>query len=110
MRLILAGGGTGGHLFPALAVAKALVEEENKAKALFVGSRWGIEAEMVEREGFPFESLPIRGIVGRGPRGIVQALWGIPVSLLLSVKILRAFRPDVVLGVGGYAEIGRAHV
>jgi UDP-N-acetylglucosamine--N-acetylmuramyl-(pentapeptide) pyrophosphoryl-undecaprenol N-acetylglucosamine transferase len=101
--LILAGGGTGGHLFPALAVAKALIAEQKSAEVLFVGSRWGIEAEMVEREGFPFQSIPIRGIVGRGLKGIGQALWGIPASLLLSRKIFKEFKPQVVLGVGGYA-------
>jgi UDP-N-acetylglucosamine--N-acetylmuramyl-(pentapeptide) pyrophosphoryl-undecaprenol N-acetylglucosamine transferase len=103
MRMIVAGGGTGGHLFPAIAVARKIVQENAGAWVLFVGSRWGIEAEAVEREGFPFEPIPIRGVVGRGLKGILQALWGIPVSLVLSMKILKRFRPEVVLGVGGYA-------
>lgn len=101
--MIVAGGGTGGHLFPAIAVVRELVQGDGSARVLFVGSRWGIEAEAVEREGFPFEPIPIRGVVGRGLKGIAQALWGIPVSLLLSMKILKRFGPEVVLGVGGYA-------
>ena len=104
MRLLIAGGGTGGHLFPALAVARAVKKEDAEGSILFVGTRHGIEARII-----PETEFPIRFIRTRGMRrtGLVNALLGaleLPLGLFQSIVILLRFRPDQVLGVGGFAS------
>jgi UDP-N-acetylglucosamine--N-acetylmuramyl-(pentapeptide) pyrophosphoryl-undecaprenol N-acetylglucosamine transferase len=71
---------------------------------VFVGTETGIESRVLPREGFPLETLPVRGLKGRGIRGWAQGLYGIPLSLFRSLRIIAAFRPDCVLGLGGYAS------
>ncbi len=105
MRLIVAGGGTGGHLFPGLAVAQQLKAQDAKAEILFVGSKYGIEATVVPRSPFAFEAIAIRGLRGRGPRGLVEFASQAPVALLRSVRTVRSFRPQLVLGLGGYSSV-----
>ncbi len=104
MRLIMAGGGTGGHLFPGLAVAREFQERDMTTKILFIGTEAGIESRVLPHEGFPLEVLPIKGIKGRGLPGLMQALYGIPASLYASLRIIGRFRPDFILGLGGYAS------
>jgi UDP-N-acetylglucosamine--N-acetylmuramyl-(pentapeptide) pyrophosphoryl-undecaprenol N-acetylglucosamine transferase len=104
MRVVMAGGGTGGHLFPGLAVARALRERNLMTEVLFVGTARGIEVRVLPREGLPLETLPIAGIKGRGLRGIFEAAYGIPISVFRSLRIIRRFRPDCVIGLGGYAS------
>jgi UDP-N-acetylglucosamine--N-acetylmuramyl-(pentapeptide) pyrophosphoryl-undecaprenol N-acetylglucosamine transferase len=99
--MIVAGGGTGGHLFPGLAVAEALAESD---AALFVGSSGGIEARVIPRTRFPFRALEVRGVRGRGWRGIADFVLQIPRALRDADRELAAFEADVVLGVGGYAS------
>lgn len=104
MRLLVAGGGTGGHLFPGIAVAEEFLTRDSGNEVLFVGTERGIEARVLPRLGFRLEFISAAGI--RGKAGLSQ-LKGI--SMLLygyaqSRKILKAFRPDLVLGVGGYAS------
>jgi len=71
---------------------------------LFVGTERGIEARVLPREGFRLETIPVRGLRGRGMRGFLDALWGIPAGLLRSWRIIRSFRPDFIIGLGGYAS------
>ncbi len=102
MRLLIAGGGTGGHLYPGLAVA-----EEVKARGgevLFVGTERGLEARVVPAAGYPLELVTVSGLkrVGLGAR--LRGLARLPAALGRSLAIIRAFRPDAVLGVGGYAS------
>jgi UDP-N-acetylglucosamine--N-acetylmuramyl-(pentapeptide) pyrophosphoryl-undecaprenol N-acetylglucosamine transferase len=104
MRVILAGGGTGGHLFPGLAVAREFQRRNAMTEILFVGTEQGIEARVLPREGFRLEIVPVRGLKGRGVRGLLDALYGIPASLWRSLRIIRIFRPDFVIGLGGYAS------
>ncbi|MBI5569244.1 MAG: undecaprenyldiphospho-muramoylpentapeptide beta-N-acetylglucosaminyltransferase [Desulfomonile tiedjei] len=104
MRLLVAGGGTGGHLFPALAVARAMKREEASAEVLFVGTKHGIEAKII-----PGTEFPIRFITAHGMRktGILNTLRGaveIPLGVIQSLGLIREFRPSVALGVGGYAS------
>jgi UDP-N-acetylglucosamine--N-acetylmuramyl-(pentapeptide) pyrophosphoryl-undecaprenol N-acetylglucosamine transferase len=102
MRMIVAGGGTGGHLFPGLAVAEAAAACGNSV--LFVGSSSGIEARIIPRTHFPFRQISIRGLRGRGWRGVGQLLVQLPPALARAWRIVREFRTEVVLGVGGYAS------
>ena len=95
-------GGTGGHIFPALAVAEELRARHPGIGLLFVGSEYGPEAELSARAGVPFAGLPVRGFCGRGLKvpwaavGMLRALWR-------AVFLLRHVAPQVVLGFGGYA-------
>lgn len=104
MRLIMAGGGTGGHLFPGLAVAREFQRRDPMIEILFIGTKQGIESRIVPREGFRLETIPIRGLKGRGLRGLAEALHGLPLSLWRSLGILRRLRPDCVIGLGGYSS------
>lgn len=103
MRLvILTTGGTGGHVFPALAVAEELRRRHPGLELLFVGGRHGREAEFAARAGIPFVGLPVRGFLGRGPRAL-GAAFGLARALVRSWWMLSRRRPDVVVGFGGYA-------
>ncbi|RMG98006.1 MAG: undecaprenyldiphospho-muramoylpentapeptide beta-N-acetylglucosaminyltransferase [Deltaproteobacteria bacterium] len=101
-RVLVAGGGTGGHLFPALAVAEELSRGGTELR--FVGTARGIEARAVPEAGYPLDLLTVRGIKGRGLSGLATGISRLPVAFFESLSILRRFRPDVVLGVGGYAS------
>ncbi|MFQ5852090.1 MAG: undecaprenyldiphospho-muramoylpentapeptide beta-N-acetylglucosaminyltransferase [Candidatus Binatia bacterium] len=104
MRLVMAGGGTGGHLFPGLAVAREFQRRDAGTEILFVGSEWGIERRVVPQEGFSLKVLPIRGIKGRGIRGLTEALYSVPLSLFRSLGIIGRFQPECIIGLGGYAS------
>jgi len=104
MRIIFAGGGTGGHLFPGLAVAREFQRRDEQTEILFVGTEQGIEFRVLPKEGFKLELLKVKGMKGRGLRGMVDALYGVPASVLRSLKIIRQFRPECVIGLGGYAS------
>ena len=106
--MIVAGGGTGGHLFPGLAVAEAVAaaaRAQGQARVLFVGSAYGIEATAIPRTPFAFRALAIRGLRGRGWRGALAFAWQLPVALLQSWRIVGTFRPSLVLGLGGYGSV-----
>lgn len=104
MKIIIAGGGTGGHIFPAVAVADALRETDPAVSVHFVGTRYGLETKLVPQAGYPISYVPIRGFVGKGLKGKLALLWRLPLSFLVSFAILLRIRPKVVVGVGGYAS------
>jgi UDP-N-acetylglucosamine--N-acetylmuramyl-(pentapeptide) pyrophosphoryl-undecaprenol N-acetylglucosamine transferase len=104
MRVILAGGGTGGHLFPGLAVAREFQQRDAMTEILFVGTQQGIEARVLPQEGFRLETIPVRGLKGRGVRGVFDALYCVPAALLRSLGVIRKFRPHLIIGLGGYAS------
>ncbi len=101
-RLILTTGGTGGHIFPALAVAESVRALVPDCELLFVGGERGPEGEWARKAGIPFVALPAQGVLGRGLKSAATALW-LGRSLFKSWRLLREFKPDVVLGLGGYA-------
>lgn len=104
MRMVIAGGGTGGHLFPGIALAEEVSTRHPDNEVLFVGTARGLEARMVPQAGFPLELIDARPLKGRGIVGLVQSLFALPTALLQSMRILRRYRPHVVVGVGGYAS------
>jgi len=101
-RVVLTTGGTGGHIFPALAVAEEIKARFPQAELLFVGGAHGRERELAGKAGLPFVALPVAGVLGRGWRSLGVVGW-LPLSLWRSWSILRSFKPEVVLGFGGYA-------
>ena len=104
MRLLIAGGGTGGHLFPGLALAEEVKTRHPRNEVLFVGSPRGIEVRAVPKAGFPLELIDVGPLKRQGFKATVKGLFGLPRSLWQSLRILRRFDPDVVFGVGGYAS------
>ena len=104
MRVIIAGGGTGGHLFPGIAVAREIQRRDPASSILFVGAQQGIETRVVPKEGFELQTLPVGGIKGVGAVRQVRNLAGIAASVFKARQILREFEPDAVIGVGGYAS------
>jgi len=105
MRLLLAGGGTGGHLFPAVALAQLLLKQDSQSKVLFVGTERGLEQRMLPKLGLPLATVDMVGVVGRGWRGRFELIPRLLKSLVQARKILTKFQPDIVIGVGGYASV-----
>jgi UDP-N-acetylglucosamine--N-acetylmuramyl-(pentapeptide) pyrophosphoryl-undecaprenol N-acetylglucosamine transferase len=104
-KFILSGGGTGGHIFPAVAIANALKIKFPGAQFLFVGAIGKMEMEKVPKEGFEIVGLPIEGLKrSASPRNIIVLLKTIQ-SFLKASKILREFQPTAVIGTGGYASL-----
>ncbi|HUB09409.1 MAG TPA: undecaprenyldiphospho-muramoylpentapeptide beta-N-acetylglucosaminyltransferase [Myxococcales bacterium] len=104
MKLLIAGGGTGGHLFPGIALAEEVVTRRPGNAAVFVGTARGIEAREVPKAGFPLELIDVSGLKGKGLAGILVGLLRLPLALFQSLALLGRHRPDVVVGVGGYAS------
>lgn len=102
---MIAGGGTGGHIFPALAMGERLLEKVEGADLVFVGTRYGMERELIPKAGYRLLTLPIRGLLGKALGQKLALLWRLPVSLILSFTYLMRYRPKVVIGVGGYASM-----
>jgi len=104
LKVLISGGGTGGHIFPAIAIANAVKAREPSTEFLFVGAEGRMEMEKVPAAGYRIEGLPIRGF----QRGSIMKNLGLPWSLLRSMfkarSIVRTFKPDVAVGVGGYAS------
>lgn len=102
--MLIAGGGTGGHLFPGIALAEAIRRCDPAAGILFVGSERGIEARAVPASGFTLETLPIRPLRGTGVRDQLNALGVLATAILRARIIVAQFAPDAVIGLGGYAS------
>ena len=103
MRAILAGGGTGGHVIPALAIAQQL-QKEYKAEILFIGTARGIENRLVPAAGFPLRLVQVGALKNVSLATRLRTFSDLPRSVWESRRIFREFRPDVVIGVGGYAS------
>jgi len=104
MRLLLAGGGTGGHLFPAVAIAERLKESDPEAMIHFVGTQKGLEAKVLPTLGWPLSTIDIGGFVGKSLGTKLALAPQLIKSIRQSMRLLEEFRPDVVIGVGGYAS------
>jgi UDP-N-acetylglucosamine--N-acetylmuramyl-(pentapeptide) pyrophosphoryl-undecaprenol N-acetylglucosamine transferase len=102
-RVIVAGGGTGGHLFPGLAVVEELRRRQPSLEVLFVGTARGIEARVLPPRGERLELLDVQPLKGRGAGALMRSLGVLPGAVGRAAGLVRSFRPDLVLGVGGYA-------
>ena len=104
MRVIIAGGGTGGHVYPGIAVAKEILRRIPPAEVVFVGTEKGLESKVIPQEGFRLEKITSSGIKGiRGLRRL-ESLLKIPLGLWQSYQIISQFKPRLVIGVGGYSS------
>ena len=101
-RIILTTGGTGGHVFPALAVAEEIKRLHPGVRILFMGGQYGKESGWANKAGLEFVGLPVRGMIGRGFKAVAAA-GNMLCAVFQAVKIIREFKPDVVAGFGGYA-------
>jgi UDP-N-acetylglucosamine--N-acetylmuramyl-(pentapeptide) pyrophosphoryl-undecaprenol N-acetylglucosamine transferase len=104
VKVILTGGGTGGHLFPALAVADALKRSDPTVEILFVGSSTGLEATAVPQAGYEFEGLPAIGLPRRLGLRLIRAGISNLRSFLLACDLIRRWKPDVIFATGGFAS------
>lgn len=104
LRVVIAGGGTGGHLYPGIAVARALVTREPSAVVTFAGTARGIESRIVPREGFALDTIRSVGLKGKSAVALARGLMLLPVSASDAWRIVSRRRPHVVVGVGGYSS------
>ncbi len=104
MKVIIAGGGTGGHLFPGIALAESLTEKYPEAQIIFVGTPKGLEAKVIPKTGYQLNFISVRGFVGKSLNEKVKSLMSLLKSMFESKNIVDSFSPDIVFGVGGYAS------
>jgi UDP-N-acetylglucosamine--N-acetylmuramyl-(pentapeptide) pyrophosphoryl-undecaprenol N-acetylglucosamine transferase len=104
LRIVIAGGGTGGHLYPGIAVAREFLRRAPGAIVTFAGTQRGIESKVVPREGFDLDLLRSAGLKGTSPVALAKGLALLPLSAIDAWRILSRRRPDLVIGVGGYSS------
>ena len=102
--VVIAGGGTGGHLYPGIAVAHALRARDPRTVVTFVGTARGIEARVVPEEGFPLDVIRSAGLKGKSAGAVARGVGLLPLSGLDAWQVLSRRRPDLVIGVGGYSS------
>lgn len=102
MRVVIAAGGTGGHMYPAIAYAKAFQLRDPDGDILFIGTGKAVEQKILSQEGFPVEPIQVEGFVGKSLVSMLRALWLLPQSLWRAIHILRSQKTDLVIGTGGY--------
>jgi UDP-N-acetylglucosamine--N-acetylmuramyl-(pentapeptide) pyrophosphoryl-undecaprenol N-acetylglucosamine transferase len=101
--ILIAAGGTGGHLFPGIAVADELKARDPETRVVFVGTPRGLESRLVPKAGYELEMLPILPLNGVGLARMVKGVLALPWAMVKAVQLVRRRRPEAVLGVGGYA-------
>lgn len=104
MRYIFAGGGTAGHINPALAIAKAVKEKDKDADILFIGTEKGMEKTLVPKEGFKISFIDVQGFSRELTPANILAVWKAFSSTISAGRIIKKFKPDVVVGTGGYVS------
>jgi len=103
VKLLIAGGGTGGHVFPALAIAREWLARGNERDVVLVGTERGIEMKLVPQAGLPLETLRVAGLKGKGGATLVKNMAMLAPAMLDARRVLRKHKPVAAFGVGGYA-------
>lgn len=103
MKLLIAGGGTGGHVFPAIAVAQEWLSRGRERSVVLVGTQRGLEMKLVPQAGLPLETLRVAGLKGKGGTTLIKNLAMLGPAMLDARRVLRRHRPVAAFGVGGYA-------
>lgn len=104
MRVIIAAGGTGGHIFPGIAIAREFQRRDAATEVRFVGTERGLEKKLVPAAGFPLTFIPAGALNNVSTGRKLKSLVTLPLGFLAGLKMLGQFKPDVVIGVGGYAS------
>ena len=104
LSILIAGGGTGGHLYPGIAVAREVIKRVPDATVTFVGTAAGIEARVIPREGFALELIRSAGLKGKSVASIARGMSLLPASAIDASQVISRRRPRVVIGVGGYSS------
>jgi UDP-N-acetylglucosamine--N-acetylmuramyl-(pentapeptide) pyrophosphoryl-undecaprenol N-acetylglucosamine transferase len=104
MKVIIAGGGTGGHLFPGIALASAIIEKYPDAKITFIGTERGLEAKIIPKTGYELKLISVRGFVGKSINDKIKSIFSLVKSFNECKKIIKSYSPQIVFGVGGYAS------
>lgn len=104
LKVIIAGGGTGGHVYPGIAIAHELRRRDARAQVIFIGTARGLETRIVPAEGFPLELIEVKALKRVGWRARLSSLLLLPRTFLAVAGMLRRDQPDLVIGVGGYAS------
>ena len=104
MRVLIAGGGTGGHLYPGIALARELLRRDSATHVSFVGTATGIEARVLPREGFPLDLIRVAGLKGKSRGERLRGFLLLPLAALDAWRVISRQRPDIVIGVGGFAS------
>ena len=102
--VVMAGGGTGGHVFPALALADTIREREPRAQVQFIGTERGIEKRLIPSAGYPLDFIAARPVLGKGPIDLARAALDAVRGFFRARRLLRAARADLVIGLGAYAS------
>src|SRR5260370_12889954 len=103
VKLLIAGGGTGGHVFPALAIAQEWLSRGSEREVVLVGTERGIEMKLVPQAGLPLETLRVAGLKGKGGATLVKNIAMLAPAMLDARRVLRKHKPVAAFGVGGYA-------
>lgn len=102
MRVLMTGGGTGGHIYPAIAIADKIKEEQREAEILFIGTERGLEKTIVPKSGYPIKFIKVRGFNRKHLLKNIEILLELSKAFKEAKKIIRDFKPDLVIGTGGY--------
>ena len=102
MRIIVSGGGTGGHIYPAVTIANQIKEKQPDAEIIFVGTREGLESEIVPRYGYPIEFIEVAGFQRKLSLDTIKSTFKLLAGLIDALKLIRKIKPDLVVGTGGY--------
>jgi UDP-N-acetylglucosamine--N-acetylmuramyl-(pentapeptide) pyrophosphoryl-undecaprenol N-acetylglucosamine transferase len=102
--MMIAGGGTGGHIYPAIAIAREYLARDPQRRVVFVGTEKGLEKTIVPKAGFPLELIDVGGLKGKGGLDLVRNVLRVPKGLAQAFRLVGKHKPGVVLGVGGYSS------
>ncbi|HZK87940.1 MAG TPA: glycosyltransferase, partial [Anaerovoracaceae bacterium] len=102
MRVLMTGGGTGGHIYPAIAIADRIKKEHKDAEILFVGTERGLEKSIVPKSGYDIKFIKVRGFNRKNVLKNIKVLLELPKAFKDAKNIIKAFNPDIVIGTGGY--------
>lgn len=102
--LMIAGGGTGGHIYPAIAIAREWLARDASRRVVFVGTERGLEKTIVPKAGFPLEFIDVGGLKGKGVGELAKNLFRLPLGFIQAFRLVGKHKPDVALGVGGYSS------
>ena len=104
MRILFTGGGTGGHIYPAIAVAEQILNKSPGSEILFIGGIRKIEKKIIDDAGFVMKTIQVKGLPRKISPALIPFIWKLGLSVITSMQIIRGFKPSVIMGTGGYVS------